>query len=204
MTTQTMRVSKLRWIRLMAGSLMVVGGVMAATSAMNAWADKPSAGVEGTGHKRFCMHAMHRGGHGAGEMPAMMLGGRGLERMLDRVDATDAQRKQIDTIANTARTDLEKLHGQAQSLRKQSLAVLTQPMIDAAAAENLRQQMLTQHDAVTKRMLAAMIDISQVLTPEQRAKVADGLKQGMERHEKRHQRMLERHGREDLASEPQS
>jgi periplasmic protein CpxP/Spy len=204
MTTQTLRVSKMRWMRLMAGSLMLVGGVMAAASAMNAWADKPADGAQGPGHKRFCMHAMHRGGPGAGDMSPMMLGGRGLEHMLDRVDATEAQRKQIDTIANTARTDLQKLHEQAQSLRQQSLDVLAQPKIDAAAAEKLRQQMLAQHDAATKRMLAAMVDISQVLTPEQRAKVAEGLKQGMERHEKRHQRMLERHGREDVSPEPQS
>jgi protein CpxP len=59
---------------------------------------------------------------------------------------------------------------------------MTQPKLDGVAAEKLRQQMLTQHDAVSKRMLAAMLDVAKVLTPEQRAKVGEQLKQRMARH----------------------
>jgi Spy/CpxP family protein refolding chaperone len=68
------------------------------------------------------------------------------------------------------------------------MAVFTAPTVDANAAEQLRQQMLAQHDQASKRMLQAMLDISRVLTPEQRQQLAQKMKQ---RHE-----MMERHMRE--------
>ena len=46
-----------------------------------------------------------------------------------------------------------------------------------AAAESVRQQMLAQHDQSSKRMLQAMLDVSKVLTPAQRAKLGARLKQ---------------------------
>jgi protein CpxP len=51
--------------------------------------------------------------------------------------------------------------------------LFTQPTVDARAVETLRQQMLAQHDQASKRMMQAMLDGSRVLTPEQRAKMAD-------------------------------
>jgi protein CpxP len=170
-----------RWTRLAAGSVLVVGGILAATSATRAWAERPDG--DGMG---VCMHGdrHHRGGPGMGDgaMGMSALGGRGLERMLKEVNANDAQRKQIEQITAAARQDLDKLREGARGLHEQSLAVLTQPKLDAAAAEKLRQQMLAHHDAVSKRMLAAMLDVAKVLTPEQRAKVGEQLKQRMARH----------------------
>ena len=48
--------------------------------------------------------------------------------------------------------------------------------------------MMAQHDQASKRMLQAMLDISRVLTPEQRQQLAAKMKQ---RHE-----MMERHMKE--------
>jgi Spy/CpxP family protein refolding chaperone len=116
----------------------------------------------------------HDGPHG------MMMGplaGRGLDRMLDSVNATDAQRQQIKQIAQAAKADLKAQHDAAQSLHEQAMTLFTQTTVDAAAAENLRQQMLAQHDQASKRMLQAMLDISRVLTPEQRQQIAAHMKQ---------------------------
>ena len=55
--------------------------------------------------------------------------------------------------------------------------LLAQPTVDAAAAEKLRQQMLAQHDQVSQRMLTAMLDISRVLTAEQRVALAARMKE---------------------------
>jgi Spy/CpxP family protein refolding chaperone len=66
-------------------------------------------------------------------------------------------------------------------------ALFTQPTVDANAAESLRQQMLARHDAASKRMMQAMLDVSRVLTPEQRQQLAQHMKQRrdmMERHMK--------------------
>ena len=69
------------------------------------------------------------------------------------------------------------------------MALFTQPTVDARAAEALRQQMLAQHDQASQRMLQTMLDVSRVLTPEQRKTLSDRMQQRrsmMERH--RHER----------------
>lgn len=135
-----------------------------------------------------------RGGHGGPGMgmldggPGMMMG-RGVDRMLDGLNATDAQRIQIRQIFRTAADDLKAQRESRRALRERSMEVFTAPNVDAAAAESVRQQMLQQHDQASKRMLQAMLDASQVLTPEQRAKLAERMKQRSEIMRERLQRM---------------
>jgi protein CpxP len=183
--TRTQSLDTSRITRWAAASVMVVGGIMASVSAMNAWAD--SRGMEGSerGEGHSMMQAMHR--HGGGGMGGHggMMSERMLDHMLKDVKATDAQRTQILKIAEGARADLSKLHEGGRTLHEQSMALMTQPNVDGAAAEKLRQQMLVQHDQVSKRMLTAMLDISKVLTPEQRATLATRMKE--------HQKMREEH-----------
>jgi len=130
-------------------------------------------------------HGGH-GGHGGGA--DMMFGGGRMEHVLDAVDATDAQRAQIKTLADAAKQDLKGQREAGRKLREQGLALFGAPVVDANAVEALRQQMLAQHDQTSKRMSQLMIDVSRVLTPEQRAKF-------IERMQKRHARMMQRmHG----------
>jgi protein CpxP len=155
---------------------LVAGMVLAisATVALSAWAQP------GPGHR-----------HGDGmEGPGLFMGhGRGLDRMLDSVNASDAQRAQIKSIAQQAAADLKAQHQNARALRERSLQLFTAPTVDAAAAESVRQQMLAQHDASSRRMLQAMLDISNVLTPDQRAKLGQLIQQ---RHEQMRERMQQR------------
>jgi Spy/CpxP family protein refolding chaperone len=132
-------------------------------------------------------HGGHGGEHGMFMGPPLM--GRGLDHMLDSVKATDQQRAQIKQIAQAAAADLKAQHEQARSLHEQAMAIWTQPTVDANAAEALRQQMMAQHDQASKRMLQAMLDISRVLTPEQRQQLAQQMKQ---RHEMMQRHMQER------------
>lgn len=170
------------WGRLAAGALMVGGIFMASTSAMNAWADAKEAPAKAGYHQAGHGHGMHKGmGMGMGGLP----GGRHLDRMLDEVKATDAQRTQIRQITEAARADLRKLHEGGADLRAQSLALLSQPQIDANAAEALRQQMLARHDQMSKRSLTAMLDVAKVLTPEQRAQIAEKMKERQQKHQQR-------------------
>lgn len=147
---------------------------------------QPMGGMQG---------GMEHGHHGG-----KMMGGDGArggmqlsERVLDRVKATPEQRTQIRQIMDAARKDLQGQHEAGRALREQSMQLFTQPNVDANAAEALRQKMLAQHDQSSKRMLQAMVESSRVLTPEQRAQLADGLKKRrdmMERHQ-RERRTLE-------------
>lgn len=150
-------------------------------------------------------------GHGMKAEPGMGLpfAGPGFERLLDEVQATDAQRKQIRDIADKARTDLRALHDKSREQHHNAMAIWTSPKLDAGEAEKQRQQMLAQHDQVSKRMTQAMLDVGQVLTPEQRAKAAALLKQRHERmqermadrKERRHERREEAHGSREGAQE---
>jgi protein CpxP len=139
-------------------------------------------------------HGGHGGAHAAAMGGPMMMKGRMLNRMLDDVKATDAQRAQIRQIIYTSRSQAQGQRDQRRAMREQGLAVFTQPNIDANAAEALRQQMLAQHDQASKRHMQTMLDIARVLTPEQRAQIAKRIgerRELMQRHQ-RERSQLER------------
>jgi Spy/CpxP family protein refolding chaperone len=119
-----------------------------------------------------------------------------MDRMLDSVDATAEQRARIKQITEAGRADMKAQREQGQSLREQSAALFAQPNIDARAAEALRQQMLAQQDQASKRRLQTMLDVSRVLTPEQRQKLANKMQQ--------RRAMKERHQGERQALEGQT
>lgn len=154
-------------------------------TAFAAPADGPMGGPMGG-------HSMHHGRGGPGGHGGMGMDGRHVARMLDVVNATPDQRSQIKTIMDAAHKDMAALHDNGGKLRQQSLSVFTQPNVDARAAETLRQQMLAQHDAASKRMMQAMLDAAKVLTPEQRKLLGDKMAQRrgmMERHRAERQQL---------------
>lgn len=144
---------------------------VAATFALSAWA-QPG------GHR-------HAGMGG----PGMMMDGRGVDHMLDGLNATEAQRSQIKQIFKAAADDLKGQREQRRALHERGLQIMAAPTVDAAAAESVRQQMLQQHDQASRRMLQATLDASKVLTPEQRARLAERMKQRGEMMRERMQRM---------------
>ena len=132
---------------------------------------------------------------GAHDGPGMMFGGspervgRMIDHMLDGVSASDPQRSQIKQIAQAAAVDLKSQREATRGLRERAMQALTAPNLDANAAEALRQQMSSQHDQSSRRMMQAMLDISRVLTPEQRVKLGERFKQRSAQREERMQRM---------------
>lgn len=154
-----------RGVRFVLLSMLVA---VSATVAMSAWAQPMGHGPRG-------------GGSG------MMFGGspervaRGVDRMLDGLNATDAQRAQIKQIAQAAAVDMKAQRESTRALREKSREIFAAPTVDAAAAESVRQQLVVKHDENSRRMLQAMLDVSRVLTPEQRATMAERMKQRGER-----------------------
>jgi len=132
---------------------------------------------------------------GEGPQGFMPLGGKGLAHMLDSVEATADQRTQIESIVAAARADLSGQRDADRALREQMAKLFTQPTVDAAAVESLRQQMLTQHDRASQRMTQAMLDISGVLSAEQRQQIAQRMAQRAEQMQQRH-RQARRDGAE--------
>jgi Spy/CpxP family protein refolding chaperone len=118
----------------------------------------------------------HGGWHGMSDLdPAAQA--RRIDAMvafaLADVDATPEQKERIATIMKAAANDLQasrKLHMQA---RRQSMELLTAATIDRTQLEKLRVEQMQLGDSVSRRMLQSMIDSAEVLTPEQRSKVAE-------------------------------
>jgi Spy/CpxP family protein refolding chaperone len=144
-------------------------------------------------------HGPGMGGHGSG--PGMMMFNgppehieRMVDHMLDGLGATDAQRGQIKQIAQAAAADLKVQHDGSRGLRDKGMQIFAAPTIDAAAAESLRQQMQAQHEQASKRVLQAMLDVGKVLTPEQRAKIGERMKQRQTMMQDRMQRMQGKRG----------
>ncbi len=184
--------SRRRMQMVMMGVLLTV---MAAIS-LSAWAQPappPGMGMEDHGMH----HGMHGGMHGGmgGGMGGMMFdgsperAGRMIDGLLDGLNVTDVQRSQIKQIAAAAAADMKAQMQAGRGLHQRGMEIFTAPTVDAAAAEQLRQQMLQQHDQMSRRMTQAMVDVARVLTPEQRAKVGERMKDRRARMDERMKRL---------------
>jgi Spy/CpxP family protein refolding chaperone len=170
-----------------------------AVVSLAAWSQTtPPPGDGGWGMRDHAMGRMHHG-MGGGDMGGhgMFRGspehvGRMVDHMLDGLNATDAQRSQIKQIATAAATDLKAQAEAGRGLRERALQVFTAPNVDANAVEAVRQQMLQQHDQMSRRMSLAMIEVARVLTPEQRARIGERMRDRHAQMEDRMKRMQER------------
>jgi periplasmic protein CpxP/Spy len=177
--------------------LLLAGLVVATLSAvaLPAMADEPDelAGwLDGAGPGGMRGHMMG-GGPGMGAGHGAHMAGRGIERLLDLVNASADQRTRIKGIMQSAHNDLKTQQQNGQALRDQQRSIFAQPNIDARAAEAVRAQMSAQRDAASKRMLQARLEVAGVLTAEQRRTLADKMAQ--------RRAMAERHRAERQAME---
>lgn len=195
-TVTTVPAHATRGAKRMAFALVVA---VAGTLAVSSWAQPVPGGPEGG--PRPPMHHMHRGGPGGDFMgPGLFMGrpehvDRAVDRMLKGLNATDAQRTQIQQIARAAAADLHAQREAARGQDDQARALFTAPVVDARAVETLRQQRMARHDQASKRVTQALLEVSAVLSPEQRATLA-------KRFDERRQRMKDHQQRRGAASAP--
>ena len=113
------------------------------------------------------------GGDGErGEMGRHGGGMRGIGRVLDEIDATPEQEKKLFAIFDGVRGQMRDTMIDFRSTRGELLDILGATTIDRDAVETLRAERLAAMDAASKTMSAALIEAAEVLTPEQRAKLA--------------------------------
>jgi periplasmic protein CpxP/Spy len=98
---------------------------------------------------------------------------RRVDRVLDRVDATQEQRDRVTGILKGAVGDVTALGVKPFEARQKALELLRADTVDPAAFEALRAEQIATADAASKRVVQAMIEAAQVLTPEQRRELAD-------------------------------
>jgi protein CpxP len=89
------------------------------------------------------------------------------------LDGTADQQVKIANIAKAAVADLRPLHEKAHAARAPAVTLLTAPTIDRSAIERLRAEQIGLAETASKRIAQALADAADVLSPEQRRKVAD-------------------------------
>jgi Spy/CpxP family protein refolding chaperone len=118
----------------------------------------------------------HHGGFFGGPLSSAQIDDR-IDRMSKHMaielDATTDQQVKIANIAKAAVADLRPLHEKAHAARTQAITLLTAPTIDRSAIERLRAEQIGLAETASKRIAQALADAAEVLSPEQRRKVAD-------------------------------
>lgn len=92
---------------------------------------------------------------------------------LSRLDATDEQRDRVAEIIGGSVEDLYELRTRHREHHEQALALFTGPEIDRPALESLRAAEIELADAASQRLVQALADVAEVLTPEQRTEVRE-------------------------------
>lgn len=120
------------------------------------------------------------GGHGMGwgDGPRMRghegrMGFGGPGRMFRELDLTDEQEDKIWDIMDGVRSDARPLFRDLRDTREELAKLLGAATIDRAAVEKLRAERIGQIDEASKKFAMAIADAAEVLTPEQRAKLAE-------------------------------
>jgi len=91
------------------------------------------------------------------------------------IDATAEQQSKLQTIVKSAIKDLVPMRDKFLAARQQARDLLTQATIDRGAIEKLRADQIAAADAFSKRVVQALDDAAEALTPEQRQKINDFL-----------------------------
>ena len=95
-----------------------------------------------------------------------------IEKMLTEVDATPEQKVRIKAILKTAFESIAPLHEKLEATHGDLHRILSAPVIDRATLEQLRAARVADLDQATKALVQALADAAEVLSPQQRAKLA--------------------------------
>jgi Spy/CpxP family protein refolding chaperone len=98
---------------------------------------------------------------------------RALQHLFVEINATDAQKQQLAPIVKGAAADLLPLRAKMHVARRQAIELLSQPNLDRAALETLRADQLKLAEQASQRLTQGLADVSDVLTPEQRQRLAE-------------------------------
>jgi Spy/CpxP family protein refolding chaperone len=98
---------------------------------------------------------------------------RAVRHLAIEIDATAEQQDKLRAIVRDAVKDLLPAREKIMAARASARELLTQQTVDRAAIEKFRADMIATHDVVSKRVVQAVADAAEVLTPEQRRKISD-------------------------------
>jgi Spy/CpxP family protein refolding chaperone len=127
-----------------------------------------------------CGHGKDHGGPQAfmsgGQMDTERMGkyaDKRMQRMLDDVKASDAQKEKASAIVKAALEQGAPLAGKMRDNHIQMRKLMAATTLDKAAIEAMRAEQIKLADEASKRMTSTMLAVAEVLTPEQRVKLAE-------------------------------
>lgn len=126
--------------------------------------------------------AIAQGGWGPGGHMGMRFAEHRFEKVMEEIGASDEQQDKIFAIVDRTRAELRPMGREFRGMHEEVAALLTAPTIDKAAVEALRAKRIAEVDEASKKAVAAVVEAAEVLTPEQRAKLAAEIK---DRHDGR-------------------
>ncbi len=145
----------------------IVGLSLVALIAVPLVAVASGVGPKGFGH-------CHRGGEPTTEAELRDRMDRGATFVLNRTsDVTDEQRAEIDAILDAVAPEAWALKSEGKDLREAVREAVTGETIDADALEAFRAEGLEHADEASKLLVETFVEIAEVLTPEQRAELAE-------------------------------
>jgi periplasmic protein CpxP/Spy len=148
---------------------LALGGLLGtfAMSSFSLWAN--DRGPDGGQGRHWCR--AHGGAAATPEQRAARADAM-TERMLTRVDATTEQKTRIKSIVQDALKDLAQTREEHVKNRQAFVEALKQPSVDRAALKQIREAELKLAESASDRLINAIADAADVLTPEQRGKLA--------------------------------
>jgi len=99
----------------------------------------------------------------------------GLEHLLDKLDATDAQREQASAITARHAPELFAIMSEGRATRQELKAVLLAETLDKARLDAAHAKLDALAARATDVGLASVFELAEVLTPAQRKQLAERL-----------------------------
>lgn len=156
---------------------VVVAGLLAVLLVAGAVLTTPLAAGAGG----LLGHWHHRGGSHDPEL-MQERADFAVDWILGRVDGTDEQREQVKAVVAGVIHEVGGLADQHRTNRAAFVEELGRPSVDRAALESLRKSEMELAESLSRRIVAALADVADVLTPEQRLELIELV----ERHGGRH------------------
>mgnify|MGYP000208611689 CR=1 FL=1 len=97
-------------------------------------------------------------------------------QMLDESGASAEQKDKIKAIFKTTMDEVRPDRGARGEMREEVMKLLEAPTIDRVAIETLRAKQMAAMDAKSKVIAKAVADAAEILTPEQRKKLVEEIR----------------------------
>lgn len=168
--------TRVRIVAVAAGAALLIGGALGvqAIAGSKTYQHAKAAVTEAhwTGGDRGWRRAGGRHGGGFASLSE--------DELVDRIDrlsrhaaieveATEEQRLQIVDIVTAVAKELQPLRAEMRETGREMKDLLLQDVIDRAAVEALRAERVAELEAISKTVSEGLLDVAEVLTPEQRA-----------------------------------